>query len=77
MTDSLSDIVEIVECRLFEANYYLQRGYKLLGWQSISSTSKHPNGEFFVRRGFLHILGRPSSVEKAPLPPRKDSYVKD
>jgi hypothetical protein len=57
------DVVEIVECRLKQANELLAHGYKLLGIYAVSGPAVHQETKsFYTRRTMVYVLGRSASV---------------
>ncbi len=69
-----TEIVELVECRISDANFYLKSGYKYLGYQGITSSSTHKDGTSYVRRGFVYILGRGKDTQHQN-PPVRPMYA--
>jgi hypothetical protein len=57
------DVVEIVECRLKQANALREHGYKLLGIYAVSSPAVHQETKsFYTRRTMVYVLGRSAQV---------------
>jgi hypothetical protein len=62
------EVVEIVECRLKQANELLSNGYKLLGIYVVSFPGVHQETKsFFVRRTVVYVLGRSAQVPQHSL----------
>ena len=57
-------IVEIVETGLKSGNFYLDKGYKLIGYFYYTRFVESPTNakQAVMRRGVRYILGRPSDV---------------
>jgi len=52
------DVVEIVECRLKQANELLEHGYKLLGIYAVSGPAVHQKTKsFYTRWDYCVCLG--------------------
>ena len=65
------DVAEVVECKMAEANYYLEQGYLLLGIHSATDGAlKDVNGllTFYVKRGARYVVGRTKAVPHAEPP---------
>ena len=61
----LSEVVEVVEATLNQANKYLENGYQLLSISVVSDASVYPEGGqkgHYVRRRIRYALGRPLGV---------------
>jgi hypothetical protein len=57
------DVVEMVECRLKQANELLAHGYKLLGIYAVSGPGVHQETKsFYTRRTVVYVLGRSAAV---------------
>jgi hypothetical protein len=57
------DVVEIVECRLKQANELLEHGYKLLGIYAVLGPGIHQETKsFYTRRTMVYVLGRSAQV---------------
>jgi hypothetical protein len=57
------EVVEIVECRLKQANELLAHGYKLLGISAVSGPVVHQDTKSFsTRRTLVDVLGRSAQV---------------
>jgi hypothetical protein len=57
------DVVELVECRLKQANELLEHGYTLLGIYAVSSPAVHQETKsFYTRRTMVYVLCRSAQV---------------
>jgi hypothetical protein len=62
------DVVELVECRLKQANELLAHGYKLLGIYAVSGPAVHQETKsFYTRRTMVYVLGRSAQVPQHAL----------
>jgi hypothetical protein len=62
------DVVELVECRLKQANELLAQGYTLLGIYAVSSPGVHQETKsFYTRRTIVYVLGRSAQVPQHAL----------
>jgi hypothetical protein len=62
------EVVELVECRLKQANELLAHGYKLLGIYAVSSPGVHQETKsFYTRRTIVYVLGRSAQVPQHAL----------
>ena len=68
--DPLGTVVEVVECRVREANAYLEHGYFLISVQPTTSPDRLPiTGEEFIRHALAYVVGRIRGVPKYDPPP--------
>jgi hypothetical protein len=62
------EVVEIVECRLKQANDLLAQGYRLLGIYAVSGPGVHQETKaFYTRRTMVYVLGRSAQVPQHSL----------
>jgi hypothetical protein len=59
------EVVELVECRLKQANELLAQGYTLLGIYAVSGPGVHQETKsFYTRRTIVYVLGRPTPLRR-------------
>jgi len=57
------EVVELVECRLKQANELLSHGYTLLGIYAVSGPAVHQETKsFYTRRTMVYVLGRSAAA---------------
>ncbi len=64
------DVREVLECSQRHANYFLERGYRLLSVVQRREADRNVAGQLFIRQVPRYIVGRPEGVEHIDWPDR-------
>lgn len=80
-TDRYTDIVEVLEGGVAFTNHYLRHNYRLLEVIPSARARTYPpeargqGASHFIQRGALYVVGRPSTVPRAPaFQPQSDGH---